>query len=80
MWPFEWGDAQEPGMVPPGFLSIRRSDSREFISLSKAEKPLLQSENDRIVNAYSFDLLINPSWQVAGGIYNCAVVFTLTSQ
>lgn len=68
-----------PENIPASIFEFK-SKTGSFLKLSNNERPILISNNNKVLNVYDLDLRANPSWNYGGGTYNLNVVFTLTPQ
>jgi hypothetical protein len=68
--------AGQPGW--PCALNIKRNNDQQFYPVTQGRQVIMQSTNNSLVNTYLFDLVVNPGWDRAGGVYDIGLVFTLS--
>ena len=66
--------------VPSSIISVKPSNSNEYVSVSTTPKPLLVSDNDNVINNYHLDLKMGTPWNAEGGKYDLNFVFSISAQ
>jgi hypothetical protein len=65
--------------MPADILSLKNSTDNKFIKLSTVPVSIIQSSNNLLVNVYTIDLKVDPSWNYPGDIYSIDLLFSLSA-